>query len=359
MNFKKFSLAIGLLFVYETAIAKFLGIDNLLSDNEIKIHVTNVYNNNVSPKYYKADEEVAEDYADTVIFNKSDVDLMDDEDLRESAWRYSKAGQQYDAIRLYKKSIALNSQNWKSWHGYGGSLLKLKKYKEAGKAFGKAINLGNNSESWRFLGWNYELRKEYDKAIFCYKKSLQINPKNFSSAHAYFEISKSLYKDYSKDSLYVVKARPHLRYRAYPDEDAKSLGDIKNRETINVIKNASETISISGRKGKWVLFKHRKKFGYIFSGYLVKKSTKKAQAKVVKNKQSSKFTVQLQAFNVKSNALKYQSTRAEKHIFIFFDKKVKKFIVGVGSFNNFEAAKRHQSFLESKGTNGFVKAVSR
>lgn len=354
MNSIKFCLAISLLITLETASAKFLGIDNLLSDNEITIQVTNVYNNTVSPTFQVKDEEViVDEYASTIINNESDLIHMDDEEFRKSAWGYSKLGQQNDAIRLYKKSIAINPQNWKSWHGYGGSLLKLKKYKEAGKAFGKAINIGKNSESWRFLGWNYELQKEYDQALYCYKTSLQVNPKNFSAAHAYFELKKVLHKNYLKNSLFRIKAKPHLNYRDYPDVNAKEIGVIKHNQTISVIKEASETINIAGKKGKWVLFKFRKKFGYIFSGYLAQKQMKSVKSET---EQSSRFTVQLQAFSTKSNALKYKGSRSEKHVFVFFDKKVKKFVVGIGKFNSFDDAKRHSLVLKRKGTSGFVKA---
>ncbi|MFK5970611.1 MAG: tetratricopeptide repeat protein [Candidatus Marithrix sp.] len=92
------------------------------------------------------------------------------------AWEKAKDGNHKKAVQLYEESLEHEANDWRVWHGYGWSFLKLYRYKEAGIAFMIAIEKGGKGESWRYLGLTYAKQDYHEKAIRCYTESLDINP---------------------------------------------------------------------------------------------------------------------------------------------------------------------------------------
>jgi len=88
---------------------------------------------------------------------------------------YESDGNLYDAFIMYQKALLQDSHNSFLLGKTGKILLKEKRFKEAEKAFLKAISLnGNEPENFLNLGLTYYYMKSYDNAIKCLEKGLKI-----------------------------------------------------------------------------------------------------------------------------------------------------------------------------------------
>lgn len=79
--------------------------------------------------------------------------------LRRNAYKMSEHSNDSEAINLYKKSLEVDSNSWRAWHGYGHSLFKVRKYTEAEKAYRSALKLHSNKHSWLHLGITLQMMK--------------------------------------------------------------------------------------------------------------------------------------------------------------------------------------------------------
>lgn len=101
------------------------------------------------------------------------------------AWKKAEKGFHIQAIGLYRKSLEINANNAKTWHGYGWSLAQLDLFDKAENAFVVALHIDpSKDETWRHLGWNFHRQGEKARAKESYLESLFINPKNKRSRHA-------------------------------------------------------------------------------------------------------------------------------------------------------------------------------
>ena len=73
------------------------------------------------------------------------------EDWRTIGIRKYKNGNYEESIAAFHKSLALK-EDWNSYHGLGGALLKTNQYKEAINAFRRSIELKEDWSSYQALG---------------------------------------------------------------------------------------------------------------------------------------------------------------------------------------------------------------
>jgi len=346
MRLVKFLVLIVLLVLSQPSTAKLFGVDlkNILSDNNITLNFGSKQQDYSKYRYE------SEDDVEFIPEGGAHSSIHDDESLRVLAYEYSENNQDYKAIETYEESLNLNRKNIKTWHGYCWSLLKLKRHNEAGKACGKSLNLGNNSQTWWLLGWNYEKQKNNKYAIKCYDEALKINPKNKKAVYAYFDLKKRMFNDYKKNSLYKVKTKSStLTVREYPEARATKRGSLKKGDIINLVKKSSEKVTIEGKSGYWVLIKKGSMTGYVFSAYLSRVNSKKEKTEHVKSQSHNpKFTVQAGSFSSNKAALNFSKKFSNEEIFIIPNASTNRHLVTIGSFATREAAKKYIPSLKKR-----------
>lgn len=102
-----------------------------------------------------------------------------------------------DASKQYEEAAKL-SPNFKSFYNLGNAYYQQQKYKEAQKAYEKAVEQDadnqNLSDAWHNLGNTRFLSQEYDKSVEAYKKSLQYRPNDKETIENLLKARKLLQK---------------------------------------------------------------------------------------------------------------------------------------------------------------------
>ena len=90
-------------------------------------------------------------------------------------------------------------------------------------------------------------------------------------------------KDSTESSSRYVSSESGLFLREEPSVKAKSIVLIPQGAKVKVLKEESETVTISGATGKWTQVKFRDEEGWAFGGFLVKKLIDKNQMKTIEH----------------------------------------------------------------------------
>jgi tetratricopeptide (TPR) repeat protein len=102
-----------------------------------------------------------------------------------------------DASKQYEEAAKL-SPNFKSFYNLGNAYYQQQKYKEAQKAYEKAVEQDADnqklSDVWHNLGNTRFLSQEYDKSVEAYKKSLQYRPNDKETIENLLKARKLLQK---------------------------------------------------------------------------------------------------------------------------------------------------------------------
>ena len=82
-----------------------------------------------------------------------------------------------EAINIYKKLVKKEPDNSEHWVELGSCFKAVDNYENAIECYEKAIQLDSKTEAWKRLGFLYLYNlKEYDKALECYLKAENNNP---------------------------------------------------------------------------------------------------------------------------------------------------------------------------------------
>ncbi|MBN2444027.1 MAG: tetratricopeptide repeat protein [Spirochaetales bacterium] len=86
------------------------------------------------------------------------------------------------AIRYYKKAVALNCDDVAVWNCLGISYGELNKQEMAIKCYEKVVMIQkDNYDAWYYMGQSYTVLKKHDIAIKCFKKALEIKENDDTS----------------------------------------------------------------------------------------------------------------------------------------------------------------------------------
>ncbi|WP_019615008.1 type IV pilus biogenesis/stability protein PilW [Psychromonas ossibalaenae] len=112
--------------------------------------------------------------------DKAQEYLPNDADVhRIFAYYYQRVNENDKAERYYKKSLALDSSNSDTYNNYGTFLCKQERYKEAEKAFLRALKQSaytGVANTYENAGVCAEEAQVFDKAIYYYEYALSHNP---------------------------------------------------------------------------------------------------------------------------------------------------------------------------------------
>ena len=72
------------------------------------------------------------------------------------------------------------------------------------------------------------------------------------------------------ENIRTVKSASGLRMRNRPDISGEKIDTIPDGEKVELIKETGESITISGKTGKWTMVKWGEKSGWVFGGFLLK-----------------------------------------------------------------------------------------
>lgn len=299
--------------------------------------------------------------------------------LRIDAWEKAKTGAHLSAKRVYEESLAVNANSSNTWHGYGWTLSELKMYDGSTNAFTTAIYLNNysgntkhESESWRYLGWNYHKQGLLAEAEMCYQESLAINPNNKKSKKGLIAIQSISIPNTAGSKKYRITAQSGLIFRLEPSTKAYIIDRLPYDSTVKLLKYIGNTKNIAGDTGRWAQVTYQDRIGYVFGAYIEKISGKPNQVTHVPSPNAS-ITPSKQSLSDK--ALHYHGQRSHKHNLPTVGlqhqhnngprgsslktndhpKPLKnipvksKYIVQAGAFSSYKGAKKHITNLHTGG----------
>jgi tetratricopeptide (TPR) repeat protein len=109
---------------------------------------------------------------------KVHMDPKDPKSYVELGNQYAEVGDFANAAGAYREAVKLDSSNAAVWADLGGALHMLKRDEEARKALKIALDINPESGSaWRNLGVLQADTKDWQGAIDCFNRALQIEPK--------------------------------------------------------------------------------------------------------------------------------------------------------------------------------------
>ncbi|NHI93061.1 MAG: tetratricopeptide repeat protein [Candidatus Lokiarchaeota archaeon] len=196
--------------------------------------------------------------------------MKESENLIEKGKEFSDKKDEEQAIFCFKQLIEKNPKNFEAWLLKGKSHFKLEEYEEALACFERAVKLNpknidacldlgksyrktgnpfkeleqinkaiqmdsNDSNDWCRIGHAYTNLDQYENAITCLKKALEINPKNIRVMYSLAII----YGDYLGDPKWAIhyyeklvdvdKSRSMIKAYAYLKlhKEYNKIGDTK------------------------------------------------------------------------------------------------------------------------------------
>lgn len=130
----------------------------------------------------------------------------------ERGWQFLNTGDLNTAMKRFNQAWLLDSiNNAEVYEGFGCILAQKSQYRDAIKLFDRSLMIDSlNPRVWRYSGMSkislldYDPKQEYlDDAVYCMKKSVEIDPSDSESYHC-LTIAYSMY--YQQDS-----ARKYLK----------------------------------------------------------------------------------------------------------------------------------------------------
>ena len=108
-----------------------------------------------------------------------DQDVDSVEALAEMANAYWHLGRLYRAGKYVKKALELDSSQPLVWYNRGLIESKREHYKDAAKAFRRAVDLQPDfSNAWNMLGLSLFQQNKMEEAELCLLKALELEPEN-------------------------------------------------------------------------------------------------------------------------------------------------------------------------------------
>lgn len=310
--------------------------------------------------------------------NYSDRDYADQ--LRIEAWKLAEKKAHHGAKRKYEEALSIDANNSNTWHGYGYTLAELRKFDESQNAFETAIFLNNysrnakdESETWRYLGWNYHQQGYLKDADNFYVESLAINPENNKTKKALREIRKYSIPNSATSKTYRITARSGLRLRSGPSSKDRVILTLPYDGELSVLKYIGETTRVGNETSQWAQVSYQDRIGYVFGSHIQKISNNQdyTSATAVQHRPSD---IQTKPITKTANSAHFHGQRSHKHLMPRTGVKHRHgngpygtytagkntaqnsptdtrpvFTVQAGVFSSYEGAKRHMINLNHSG----------
>ena len=130
--------------------------------------------------------------------------------------------QQYSAaLPLFQQSLALDSENWQTWHDYGVCLSYLNQLERAIQAFEKALELEDNPDSWYQKAEILVQQHQFKQAILAYDHAIELEPDcgDFWYQRGLALVDLNLLTEARQNYDYAVTLEPGYKYRWYNCKD--------------------------------------------------------------------------------------------------------------------------------------------
>lgn len=251
--------------------------------------------------------------------DREDADL-----LRREAWGLADRKAHHNARRKYEEALSLDANNSNTWHGYGYTLAELEKFDESQNAFETAIFLDNylrdtkdESETWRYLGWNYHQQGYLGEAEKFYSESLAVNPENTKTQKALQSIKKFSIPDPATSKEYRITARDGLKLRSGPSTKNRIILTLPYDGDLRVLKFVGKPTKIGSGYSQWAQVFYQERIGYVFGAHIQKKSEKQDSTPPltsfpIKQNHSPQSRAQLRTKALES--LHFHAQRSHKHL---------------------------------------------
>lgn len=146
---------------------------------------------------------IFEDYERAIEYFNSSLRLKPDQDdvLHYKALSFAFLGRLKKAIKIINKAIKINPNKVNYWHDKGVFLSELNYLSKAHKAFDNAIKIEPNQFSWSNKASLYCQVNQFDNALDCFDKALDLDANDLVSLVGKAIIFSEL-KDYEKSDEY-------------------------------------------------------------------------------------------------------------------------------------------------------------
>ena len=148
-----------------------------------------------------------EDYEQAIEYFNISLRLKPNQDdvLHYKALSFAYLGRLKKAIKIIDKAIKINPNEVSYWNDKGVFLSKLNYLSKAHKAFDNAIKIEPNHYSWSNKASLYCQVNQFDKALYCFDRALDLDKNDLDSIIGKAIIYSEL-KDYEKSDEYFNRA---------------------------------------------------------------------------------------------------------------------------------------------------------